>query len=377
MKHLFGAGHVAERIIKYKLFGNQYCVYDNNKNMHGASLLGVTIESPDNLSDKIGDIIICTTSISEVEHQLSKMGLKNKILVAPEINEFKYQSQLDNYKGEFLVASGLPSNNMHGSSGGLYKLSVDKDEFEVTNVMSGSCHSVIKFDDGFAVAHQEKGIVILSDDLEIKKLIDLPLNSRCHGLAHSDNSFWVACSNRDSILEVSNLGEIKQEIFISKRREQLGSAQHHINDLCLVDDDLYVSMFSLSGSWKKGIYDGGVRRISLVDKSADAVVENLTLPHSVKIFDRSFIVLNSFHGSMLSFGKYEDYTFNGFLRGFDVDDSYFYFGESRNRNSTGLKPKRFPVSIDTNLQIVDRSYGYSRGIPLPSYLSEIHSVLKL
>ena len=377
MKHLFGAGHVAERIIKYNLFGRDYCLYDNNKNMQGSKLLDVNIEPPENLINKNGDIIICTTSIYEVEQQLSAMGIDSTITVAPEIQEFQAHSKLDQFQGKFLIASGLPSNNLQGASGGLFRLSINSDDINLENIIAGSCHGVIPFADGYAVTHQEKGILLLDSELKITKILKLPPNSRCHGLAYSKHSFWVACSNRDSVLEISDDGTIKREIFISQRGEQLGSAQHHINDLCLADNDIYISMFSLSGSWKRGIFDGGVLRVNLDDNSFHPVANNLSLPHSVRIFDRSFTVLNSFAGNMESFGKYKDYTFNGFLRGFDIDDSYFYFGESRNRNSTGLKPKRYPVSIDTNMQIVDRTFDYSRRIPLPAYLSEIHSILKM
>ena len=118
-------------------------------------------------------------------------------------------------------------------------------------------------------------------------------------------------------------------------------------------------------------------RIDLDTSELTPVIWDLTLPHSVRNVDRSFTVLNSFDGTFKSFDKFPEYRFNGFLRGFDTYEEYFYFGESRNRNSTGLRPRNSPISIDTNIQIVDKTHHYSRAIQLPVSISEIHSILKI
>lgn len=377
MRHLIGAGHVAERIIKNGMFGSEYCVYDNNQNMQGARLAGVEIERVAEVLQRDGPIIICTTSILEVQQQLDSLGVKNEIIIAPEVAEFQSHAELDEFSGAFLIASGLPSNNMRGASGGLYKVQVALGGISIEKICDGSCHGVLRTANGFAVTHQERGVVLLDERLTEVGVIELPLNSRCHGIAMAGESFFVACSNRDSIIEVCQDGRMRHEISLSRMFTQTGTAHHHINDLDIVGRHAYVSMFSLSGAWKSGIFDGGVMRVDLDTSELTPVVRDLTLPHSVRNVDRSFTVLNSFDGTFKSFGKFPEYRFNGFLRGFDADERYFYFGESRNRNSTGLQPRNRPISIDTNIQIVDKKHHYSRALQLPVNISEIHSILKI
>jgi len=200
LKHLVGAGHVAERIIKNKMLGNEYRVYDNNKNMQGSRLAGVEIERVAEVLHRTGPIIICTTSILEIQQQLESLGVTNEIIIAPEIAEFQSHAKLDEFNGTFLIASGLPSNNMRGASGGLYKVCVALEDISIEKICEGSCHGVVQTANGFAVTHQERGVLLLDGRLAEIGAIELPLNSRCHGIAVADECFFVACSNRDSII---------------------------------------------------------------------------------------------------------------------------------------------------------------------------------
>ena len=72
--HLIGAGHVAEKLIKTS--GCECFLYDNNVDLQGVSLHGVLINKVENLFDVgSGEIIICTTSVFEVENSLKICGL--------------------------------------------------------------------------------------------------------------------------------------------------------------------------------------------------------------------------------------------------------------------------------------------------------------
>ena len=118
--HLIGAGHVAEKLIKNIRLLNAY-LYDNNVDLQGVSLHGVLINKVENLSDVgSGEIVICTTSVFEVENQLKDLRVRVPVSVAKEIEEFALHSKILNTRFSFLIASGLPSNNLHGAVGGLY-----------------------------------------------------------------------------------------------------------------------------------------------------------------------------------------------------------------------------------------------------------------
>ena len=68
---------------------------------------------------------------------------------------------------------------------------------------------------------------------------------------------------------------------------------------------------------------------------------------------------------------------SGFLRGYDSDTSYYYLGESKNRNFSRIDSGRSPVSIDSKITAVDRENLFCRSIPLPKRISEIHALLRL
>jgi hypothetical protein len=375
--HLIGAGHIAERFIKKN--SDKLCkVYDNNQNLHGTLLLGKKVYPVQNLTDEIeGTILICTTSIREIESQLTELSISMDVKIPPELEEFDKQSKILDKKGQYLIASGLPSNNFHNVKGGLFLIEESDQEVMVNTILSGPCHSVVRYGENYFVSHQEEGIIKLDQDFNILEKITLPQGCRPHGLMLNDTHFYVVASNFDAVIEVNRKDESTKILKLSNKFEKFKSPQHHANDIEVIGEYAYVSMFSTSGNWKRGIYDGGLIEIDLSNGKTRELSFDLKLPHSVRSVDGSLIILNSFLGEFEGFKKFPKLRFNGFLRGFDHDEDYFYLAESRNRNSTGLIRESLPSSINSNLIIVDRISNYSRTIPLPHNISEIHSVLSI
>ena len=375
--HLIGAGHIAEKYIK-KYPEKTYMVYDNNKDLHGSKLLGNTVHPVNHLIDQTeGVILICTTSIAEVKSQLDQLPTKIEVMIPPELAEFEAQNNLMVNNRRFLIASGLPSNNLHGACGGLCLVEERERQVQTTTILSGPCHSVVKYGDYYFVTEQEEGIITLDENLNVVDRIKLKSGSRPHGLCVDDTYFYVVASNLDAVLQVKRADKSTKTLNLSNKFQDFKTAQHHANDIEIIGSYAYVSMFSISGNWKRGVYDGGLIEIDLKNGNTKQLSFDLKLPHSVRNVDGSLIVLNSFLGEFESFGRFPNFSFNGFLRGFDYDDRYFYLAESRNRNSTGLRRKTLPASIDSNLVMVDRNSYYSRTIPLPQDISEIHSILVL
>ena len=83
-------------------------------------------------------------------------------------------------------------------------------------------------------------------------------------------------------------GRCNQEIYISKKAHGNKQDNHHINDLCIFGNSLFVSMFSISGNWTNECYDGGVVEIDLASSAENieftSVIQNLWMPHSVGRF---------------------------------------------------------------------------------------------
>ena len=67
--------------------------------------------------------------------------------------------------------------------------------------------------------------------------------------------------------------------------------------------------------------------------------------------------------------------FPAFARGLDYDGSYYYIGQSRNRNFSKLLGDSLNISIDTGVVIFEPKEKISRFLQLHPKLSEIHSVL--
>lgn len=369
---------MAERVIG-QLSSSEVRLYDNNQDIQGTYLQGYLIRPVSQLQGcEEGEIIICTTSIDEVISQLSDLRVDLPILVADVLQEFHAQSDLINSTHSFLLASGLPANNLHGATGGLFKLQMNaQNQLSITEVISGPCHSVVKDGADYLVSAQAQGIVILDEHLRHKDTIALPEGARPHGIAVTEDHFLVVASNLDALLIVDKKSYEVKHLKFSEKRDYFDSASHHANDIEVVGSIAYVSMFSLSGSWKQGVFDCGLMEINLKTGEKFNHTLPVKLPHSVRAVDNTLIVLNSFEGSVFSFGCWEEYRFNGFLRGFDYDTDYFYFAESRNRNSTPLKRNHFPSSIDSKINIVCRRTKCSKTLLLPTEISEIHSILKL
>ena len=136
-------------------------------------------------------------------------------------------------------------------------------------------------------------------------------------------------------------------------------------------------MFSLSGNHKRNIYDGGIYEINLKTKKIkNKLYGNLTMPHSIKYINENFTILDSLKGDLV-IGNNITATFSGFSRGLSFDGTYYYIGQSRNRNFSLINAKKNNVSIDNSILIYDRNNKISRSLFLPFGVSEIHEVLDI
>lgn len=372
---LFGSGHIAEKTLSKK----PAFIVDNNPDLQGSIYQGLEVKSPKVLaaSPEMYEVIICTTSVSEVRNQLISMGFvwgKNAF-VSEYLEERLEIADLEDELFEFLISSGLPSTTTDLSGGGVFRVKETEDPYPVVKkIYSGNTHGLIRYNDGFAVTSQGEGIILFSHNLEIETIIPLPKNIRAHGLRNYGDNWIVASSYEDCIICLDPLGNELFRYEFSDKYKQYGSAQHHCNDLVVVDDYAYVSMFSVSGNWKRGRFDGGIVEVNLKTGAMHNIINSLTMPHNVDFRSGNLLVLNSFKGQLLM----NDFKLNcllpGFVRGYDETRKYCILGESKNRNFSRLDTGRSPVSIDSRITIVHKDRKFSRSIPLPKTISEIHAI---
>ena len=374
----FGTGVVAEKIL-------HLCpefIVDNNPNGIGTSLHGVDIKNPEILNgnaDKY-DVIVCTTSVGEVKKQLERYGYTwgENANVSDLNKERVHILDLEENKFKFLISCGLPSTTESLSGGGIYKITETDLYPEIVKIYEGNTHGLVSADSGYAFTSNADGLVILDDSLSISNVIPLVnKNIRPHGIRRYKDIWVVVSSNQDAIFGVDDEGKTLFAYPLSDKRETCDSPQHHCNDLYIDGDYAYVSMFSVTGNYKKNVFDGGIVEINLCNGKMSVVINDLTMPHSVTGGESGFMVLNSFKGTLLGHNFEVLATLPGFVRGLDFDNKYYYIGESKNRNFSRLNANRIPVSIDSRITIMNHEYGFSRSIALPGQISEIHSLLAL
>jgi len=374
---LFGSGPIAEKNLELKpLF-----IVDNNIDMQGQFFHSVEVLSPSILykNHEKYNVVICTTSVGEVKKQLEDYGftLNENIHLAEGLEERLEISELEESKFKFLISCGLPSTAESFSGGGVFKVEETDSYPKVSKIYEGNTHGLIKYQGGYAFTCQGKGIVILDKDLNEKKIIPLRQGLRPHGLRRYKHAWVLASSYTDSIIGIDDSGKELFQYKFSDKSKSYGSAQHHCNDLDIVNDYAYVSMFSLTGNYKRNIFDGGILEINLKNGEIKKLINTLTMPHSITHTKSGFVILNSFKGSLLSNSFHPELVLPGFVRGYDSDNSYHFIGESKNRNFSRLSTDRSPVSIDTKITIVNKKLGFSRSIHLLNPISEIHALVKL
>ena len=375
---LFGAGQ--GHVVDESLALNPAFIVDNNLDMQGAIYRGLEVKSPEVLDGmaKKYDVIVCTTSVGEVRKQLASFGFEWGVnaKIADVLYEKSVIAELEDEKFSFLISSGLPSTATSFSGGGIHLVEENGDYPEIRTIYKGDTHGLIALEDGgFAFTCQGEGIVCLDSRFNVVNSVPIRKGLRPHGLRRYKDIWVVVCSLGDCILGVNDSGE---EVFcyeITSKMESYGSSQHHCNDVEIIGDTAYVSMFSVTGNWKREIFDGGIVEVDLTNGHMRVLNSNLTMPHNVTNVKDGLFILDSFKGRLLGHNFTEIAQLPGFVRGFDFNKSYYFLGESKNRNFSRLSTERSPVSIDSRITIINRAYRFCRSIPLPPRISEIHAIV--
>jgi uncharacterized protein DUF4915 len=382
---LFGAGVIAEKTARLLSAGNIRVTVDNASNLLGQTQLGMEIVSPDFLRTKEGReafVVICTTSFVEVGAQLDGLGFiaEEDYCVSPVLNDLRIIDELETVQRKMLFTSGSPKADSPEYGGGVYRLEVAGDDWSHEKVISGNCYGLIEFDGNFISVDTELGIFEFDGDFNVLRSQELPSGIRGHGVGYSEKheNFFVVGSYLDGVLVLDREFGIVDQINVSYKRERTGKPAHHCNDCLVVDDSLYVSMFSMTGNWKRDVFDGAILEYDIETKElVGPLMQNLSMPHNVSFIDGSIHVLDSLPGQLRANNGRVIGEFPAFARGLAHDGVYYYVGQSRNRNysrSIGISNN---VSIDAGVIVFDGATKVSRFLQLPPRVSEIHAIVLL
>lgn len=378
---LFGAGSIAEKTSRLFRGRDIVSIVDNASNLWGKNELGVEILSPESIKNNTNSfVVICTTSFSEVSDQLDSYGLNrgSDYCVSPILNDLRIISDLESVSKKMLFTSGSPNveNPLYG--GGVYELSVEGDQWGHKKIISGNCYGLIKFYDNYISVDTEMGIFEFDSDYNIIRSKKLPKGVRAHGVqySHERELFYVVGSYYDGILILDKEFNVIDDIKLSFKKERYQDPRHHCNDCFVIEDSLFVSMFSMTGNWQNDVFDGGVVEYDIHTKEKiGSVVHNLWMPHNVQMINGSLHVLNSLQGQLLTNNLQVIGEFPAFTRGLDYDGQYYYVGQSKNRNYSKNIGVSKNISIDAGIIVFDPQTKASRFLQLPPKISEIHSIL--
>ena len=382
---LFGVGNIAHKTARILAGKKITAVVDNVSNLWGQMDLGVEVLSPDYLKSPEGKdsfVIICTTSFVEVSDQLLALGFSAEVdfYVSPILNDLRIIDELETIQKKLLFTSGSPKDDDELYGGGVYELNVNGDNWAHKKVISGNCYGLIKHSNNYISVDTEIGIFEFDENYEIIRSKKLPDGMRAHGVDYSKkyNRYFVVGSRKDAVLVLDDNFNILDHINISHKKERTGKPQHHCNDCLVVDDSLYVTMFSLTGNWKRDVYDGVVLEYDIVtNKMIGTVIKDLWMPHNVKFIEGSIHVLNSLQGQLKTNNANIIGEFPAFTRGLDHDGIFYYIGQSRNRNYSKNIGVSNNISIDAGVIVFDAHTKASRFLQLPPKISEIHSIVLL
>ena len=152
-------------------------------------------------------------------------------------------------------------------------LIVDPNTLDIRKVYSGNCRGIVKSKTHYYVAEEHEGILVLNDQFELIDLIKTRESHNLHGIAIDEDNGLIYVNetkfDRLGIYDVET--RIRVDEIVLTKGDPDTFDQHHINDINIYNDKLFVSMFSLNGVWKHGVWnDGG---IAIVERKTSVLKE--------------------------------------------------------------------------------------------------------
>lgn len=377
---LFGSGEIAQKTFRKINEDKVAAVVDNSKNLHNTLFNEINVQDPTKIPQDTY-ILICSTAISPISEQLVHLGYTPEVdfTISPVLNDLLIIGELENINSELYFTSGsIPVENSD-YGGGFYKLIFEGEKQSLTKVYSGPCYGTLNFNNKIYFIDTDKGIMSYCPKTgKIENLVQTPKDSRAHGISYNQSTkcFYVSCSNLDGVIEYDLDFNEKRRFKLSEKIDYYGKSRHHCNDNFSVDNSLFVSMFSASGNWKKGVFDGCIAEFDLTTgKRLNNVFNGLYMPHNICEINGVLQVLDSLPGHLRADNFEVIGTFPAFARGLAYHNGFYFIGQSKNRNFSKVLGLSNNISVDCGIIIFEPNTKVSRTLKLSNKIGEIHSIL--
>lgn len=362
-------------------------VLDNNPNNHGIKFQNLPVSAPkatllteiDTNGNLRPFVVITTVNYLSVIDELHDLGfvMGDDFCVTPVLNTREAKDKLFEFDSKILVSCPEHAQSVD-TGGGLYLLDPVKDSS--IKLLSGKGRDLCHLPDGYGWIDNLRGLIFLDHQFNETSTCELPANCEAHGIVYDTkrNKILIGFAGRDSIgVYDYDSKDLINEIRISPKWGNNSKDNHHINDLCIIGDSLFFSMFSYSGNWPNECYDGVVAEYDLLRNTLiGPVVNNLWMPHSVKRIWGKLMVLDSMRGQITDMNHGISGRFDSFIRGFDASDSYLLIGASEHRYPEKAPAGVMNIPLDAGVFIFEPKSKMSRFIKMPQ-ITSIHSITLL
>lgn len=370
-----------------KLNEQPQLIVDRNPVYHGTAYRNIPVISPEEFLqlDRSSLYVVITSGVYEgIVTFLVENGFQSgtDFCNSPEYRDYSLLEDIRNYRQDIIVScSDYHDNTMTRYSragGGLYKYSIGPNTLE--RLVKGSFRQIVRAKDSlFAIEFVELKLYQFDCEFKIQHVYDLDAANYC-GLDYDpvrDQLILVNASQDTISLHRRDNFELVQRVAYSDKNLADGvTSQHHVNDCCVHGDYLYVTYFSHSGNWKRGIHDGGVSEFHL-DRLQDGptqLVRNLWKPHSPKMLNGELCYLDSMRGRFYTNDQVVAGEFPGFARGLEFDGRFYYIGQSEDMYMSRRFGTTNNIMLNAGFFLFDNDTKASRFYPMLDNMN-VHDLL--
>jgi len=337
-------------------------IVDNNPNDHGAVYEGARIEPPATLwSEPPGEVfvVITSTGFIAIADQLAAQGFVpgRDFCVTPTLKDYGVIVAVREHPGLVYFTVSDPPRDDAQTGGGLYRYDLRARRYD--KIVPGQPHGIVagRGELTYLVDDSVGGIRVMGGAFETLGTIPLPPHSRPHGLGYcaKRHRLYAVLPALDAIGVVdADSGQMLDRIRLSDKVDAAGTPQHHPNDCCAHGNSLYATMFSRSGNWKLGAFDGAVLEWDLdTHAPRGAVVNDLWMPHTPTVIGGQLHWADSMRGEVRNTSWKVLASFHGFVRGLAHDGRFYYVGQSQHRYIGRRLGTANNISLDSGIFLLD------------------------
>ncbi|SMF79604.1 DUF4915 domain-containing protein [Candidatus Pelagibacter sp. HIMB1321] len=382
---------VPKTLSKIKKHNIKITVLDNNPSYKNTFFMDCKVENPSILKnfDFKKDYVIITAEPETIIPELKKYKLEEEknFCCTPQIKEWGKLQEIKKNSSNVIFSSSdyfdLSKARSSKLGGGIFTANVAEQKYE--KKIDGQYRQIIKYKEYYyVIEYIKKEVHIFDNKFKIIQKYNLDQSLKKNekpnycGITHipQKKCFYVAntASDEISIYDQNNFKLIDKIIF-SNKSKQFDDGQSHINDITSLGSSLFVSYFSRSGLWRKGIFDGGLSEIEIDNNNkVNNLISNLSQPHSPECLEGQIYVLDSFN-KYLYHGTKKVSKFSGFVRGLAFDGSYFYIGQSEDMYlSKDMGTDINLTMCNAGIYQLDANKNIARFLSIPDIMN-IHDIL--